>query len=85
MLDLGTAAVLDIIAPALPPAQVTTAGGQAVNFRSHDGVALTFAGTTVTPTVLFGVVAVPLLGRSALFHAIHGVKIGFDSLNWLHT
>ncbi len=85
ILDLGTAAVLGINPFILANASVTTAGGHTVSFKLHTGITLMFAGTRVTAPVLFGVVAVPLLGRSALLAASHGLDAGFDSANWLHS
>lgn len=88
ILDLGTAAVLGIVVASLPQTSVTSVTsvpGGTTKFGLHTGVSLSFAGTTVTPHVLFGVVAVPLLGRSALLNMNAGVKTGFDPAKWLHT
>ncbi len=84
ILDLGTAAVLGIAVATLPQVQVSTAGGSAY-FGHHRGIGLRFAGAAVVSPVLFGVVAVPLLGRSALLDANFGIEAGFDATSWQHT
>lgn len=85
ILDLGTAAVLGIRAAELPQSQVQTAGGHTVSFGVHNGIDLSFAGVTVNTTVLFGVVAVALLGRSALLGSPAHFAAGFEPSVWSHT
>jgi Aspartyl protease len=86
MLDLGTAAVLGINHLALPPVPVRGVTGQRTQFRVQSGVRLDFGGASVPAAdVLFGPVALPLLGRSALLDAASGVEVGFDTGAWYHT
>ncbi|WP_394855189.1 retropepsin-like aspartic protease [Rhodococcus aetherivorans] len=87
MLDLGTATALGII-PAHLPRRVTVRFGGGSGAGSTFGLLpltqLEFAGTVVHVDVLFGNVALPLLGRSA-FLASSGLDIGFDQVQWKHT
>jgi Aspartyl protease len=81
VLDLGTAAAIGVDPQVLPQVQVRTAGGSP-QFGRKTGVLLEFANTQVYADVLFGAVAVPLLGRSAL---VAGVEAGFDDQYWHNT
>ncbi|HEY7135693.1 MAG TPA: aspartyl protease family protein [Acidimicrobiia bacterium] len=85
ILDVGTAAVLGVNRLALPKTTVKGVSGSATSFARQPGVQLDFAGTSVTDTVLFGSVSVPVLGRSALLSASGGVAVEFVTTSWSHS
>lgn len=81
VMDLGVAALLGINLNALPTVVLSTAGGRA-QFWRHPQMHVELAGKSASADVLFGVVSVPLLGRSALLAL---VEAGFDTTAWHHT
>jgi hypothetical protein len=82
VLPLGVAATLGINYNALPVVQVGTANGNA-NLYKQPNLTLDLAGAVgVVADVVFGVVGIPLLGRSALLGA---VDAGFEAARWHHT
>jgi predicted aspartyl protease len=81
VMDLGIAALLRIGLATLPTMSVNTAGG-ATSLSRCAGLTVEVAGRSVTADVLFGTVAVPLLGRSALLGLF---AAGFDATHWHHT
>lgn len=88
ILDRGTAAVLGINIASLPQVSVVGIGsgaGNAVSFGRQTGVRLDFGGTSVTIDVLFGAVAIPILGRTALLLPSQGLDVGFQANVWHHT
>ncbi len=83
VLDLGTAAKVNVDPSLLPKASPSSAGGT-VPMRLCTGVQLEFVGATVATSVLFGNITVPLLGRPDL---LNGIGVGFtgNPAEWHHT
>ncbi|MFE6055570.1 retropepsin-like aspartic protease [Kitasatospora sp. NPDC056446] len=89
ILDLGAASALGIV-PRRLPNQVSVRFGNGASTRfGLQRIDLDFLGRTgttmIAADVLFGPVAVPLLGRSALLQAGTGLEAGFESARWQHT
>lgn len=84
MLDVGAASGLGVDMLYLPSYSVTNSSGGSNDYYHEPQVAVTFAGLTVRVPVLFGLVAVPILGRSALT-AEPTLKLGFTDITWQHT
>ncbi|WP_148590006.1 retroviral-like aspartic protease family protein [Streptomyces sp. WAC01526] len=85
ILDLGTASALNITPLHLPSqVPVVFGNGTSATFGLQQ-IGLDLLGMTVAANVLFGSVAVPLLGRSALLQAGTGLEAGFEPTLWQHT
>ena len=85
ILDRGTARALGLSPGRLPQRSVSLGNNMSASFGMQPGVKLDFAGTSVSVTVAFGVVAAPLLGRDALLNQPRSVVAGFDAKQWHHT
>jgi hypothetical protein len=86
MLDIGAAFGLGVNVINPPGYNILNSSGGITSYYYEPLIDVTFAGlvNAVTVPVLFGPVAVPILGRSAIV-AAPALELGFTNATWQHT